>query len=150
MNIDLYLSDEQYLKLLDKSEALISKFDKFYVVDCDEIGIKDTTSNIGLCNDDAMADEENVLFPADYAKYGRTDIKYRKNHHICPYDLRLNNVLNEQPANMGNGCFYTCSLRNTRTNKEKIFNLVEKTRELALSGKAKEMVEKSQQLYENK
>lgn len=142
MSKELYLTDEQYVKLLDKVENLIHKYDSFQVVDSTEIGNKYTTSNVGLCNDEEMTDEDNAMFPEYFIKHGRTGTKYRQKHQLCPFDTRINNILTETPVNMFNGCYYTCSLRSKRTNKEKMFSLVEITKELALSGKAKEITEK--------
>lgn len=95
---DIYLSDEQYLEMLKTSRSNLDKIKKISLYDCDDIGFKDTQTNIGLCNDFLLCTKENALFPEQFPK--RKDIKYRKNHHLCPLDSRKKSD--------GNGCFHTC------------------------------------------
>lgn len=129
MGKSIYLNDEQYLNLLEKVESNVSNFDTFYVYDSTDIGNKYTTSNIGLCNDD-YTDLGNAMFPKDFLKYGRKGMKYRKDKHVCPFDSRLLKLEKGIEVSMANGCYYTCSLRKKTTDKEKVFDLVQRTKEL--------------------
>ena len=101
---DMYMSDEEYLKILEKIVETVDAPDfkpEFY--DDNTIGSKRTWSNCGLCNDDensTFATKENVAFPDQFP--GRRDFKYFKDNQQCPFDFRKIKGVN--------GCFFTCYL----------------------------------------
>ena len=104
MNGELYLTNEQYFRVLKRIEVTIAQ-DDFRVgcSDCTMVGAKSTDCNCGFCNDE-YTDEDMALFPDQYP--GRKAMKYRKENHRCPFDMR------EEPEILGwgNGCFYGCYL----------------------------------------
>lgn len=144
MGKNLYLTDAQYLHLLDKIQAEIPKHQSFQVIDSTQIGNKYTTSNIGLCNDN-FTELDTAMFPSQFRKHGRMSMKYKQKHHICPFDTRLTSIIERKPTHMGNGCYYTCSLVKKESDKEKLINLVERARELHQSTDSKHLVN---ELYE--
>lgn len=119
---EMYLTDEQYLFLLDKllRNPMKMSSGKYRVIDSDTIGNKYTESNVGLCNDNFVAKHTNMRLWKN-----RSSMKYRENHHLCPYDQRalilLQAIANpEAPmpdVNWFNGCFWTCRIakRNSLT-----------------------------------
>lgn len=101
---DLYLSDTQYLKILQKIQTTLATENfKVGCSDCTAIGYKSTDSNCGFCNDE-YTDEDMALFPDQYPD--RKSRKYRGKNHKCPFDMR------EIPGILGWGysCFGKCYL----------------------------------------
>lgn len=100
----MYLTDEQYLALIEECKKIAAKSD-FNPVgdDCTIPGMKSTESNCGLCNED-LTTLETALFPKDFPR--RKSMKYRRDYHKCPLDMRAKPGLT--------GCFYTCVLFNRR------------------------------------
>lgn len=146
MNEDLYLTDKQYRGLLNKVEDLVEKTNTFQVYDNTDSGNKSTTSTIGLCADDKLTTLEIALFPEDF-KDGKTSMKYKKDHHLCPFDTRLHQLEVEVPTNMMNGCYYTCRLQQPVTDKEEMLSLVEQTKTLYDSGKMKTLTKQINDAY---
>jgi hypothetical protein len=108
-NGEIYLSDEQYRKILWKIKDVVDtpRFSPT-CFDSTALGDKYTESNCGLCND-GFTDEETALFPSKFPE--RREMKYRLGNHRCPFDMR------EIPGLLGwgNGCFSGCYLfKNTR------------------------------------
>lgn len=101
---DLRLTDEQYLRILQKIKATLAQNDfKVDCFDCTVTGCKSTDSNCGFCNDE-YTDEDMALFPDQYPE--RKSMKYRQKNHRCPFDTRT------EPGILGWGwsCFYECYL----------------------------------------
>ena len=97
----MYLSDTSYFTILKKIETKVNDPDfspRFE--DSTTIGEKHTISNCGFCNDD-FTDLESAMWPADFPQ--RKDMKYRLEHHKCPFDMRITGDFNF-------GCFYQCLL----------------------------------------
>ena len=149
MKKDIYLTDEQYGKLLEKIKVAVSENTQFKVMDSTDIGNKYTTSNVGLCND-GFTELDTALFPEQFLEYGRQSMKYTKIHHICPFDRRLEHVEKDAPVNFSNGCYYTCSLKKKRNDKENLFRLVDKAKELLQTGTSKERIEALNTRYFNR
>lgn len=133
-----YLKDEQYERLLHKIEVSIPNHDSFQSIDCTMIGGKHVSSNIGLCNE-GFTEQDTALFPKDFQE-GYTSMKYRKTHHLCPFDKRVEKIAKGKRVNFGSGCYYTCSLQNATTDKEKLLSLVTLTKELHAKGDFKKAV----------
>lgn len=132
-NIDSYLSDSQYLILLDKIYEKLKSTDKFELVDSNIIGNKYVASNIGFCNEDYTT-IENALFIVDYIEYKRKSLKYRDKLHACPFDNRVrNNMEKSSCSDFGSGCFYTCCLKKN-ISKEDLKKYVLDTKEKFLNG----------------
>lgn len=138
---DIYLTDEQYLKLLDKVKDLVIREDSYFVFDSTTIGDKYTTSNIGLCNEE-LTDLDTALFPNEFKNYNRKCMKYKKEHHLCPFDNRIKLIETKETTNMLNGCYYTCSLQKKKPSREEALNLIMYTKELARENKIKIFIEK--------
>ena len=97
-DIKLYLTDTQYLQLLQKIGETVNQSNfRPRWEDSTEIGSKHTLSNCGLCNDD-FTTPETAMFPSEFPQ--RKDMKYAQEHHKCPFDFRTKMGLM--------GCFYTC------------------------------------------
>lgn len=107
--MNIYFTDDEYLELLKKGRTLLdSMSDKdIECDDCTITGMKDTTSNAGLCNDAGLCTEKRfAMFPKQF-KQGRHDLKYFGKKHKCPLDDREN-------VDHSNGCFYHCLLFNDK------------------------------------
>ena len=139
MGKDLYLTDEQYLELLDKIEEVLASGAPLYIDDCNDIGNKHTESNVGLCNDN-LTTKETAMWPEEFPR--RTDMKYSKDYHICPFDNRFDAIEKGKKKCMFNGCFYTCSLAKPerRVSRQRIVERLNSLKKLASEGKLKNMV----------
>ena len=100
---DLYLTNLQYVELLLKIQKVVNApgfQPAFY--DSIQIGDKYTESNCGFCNE-GFTTKETAYFPAHFPS--RKTMKYRQNHHRCPFDMGPAGILG-----WGSGCFYRCYL----------------------------------------
>jgi len=103
---ELYLTDEQYMRLLAKVKETINQPDfEVYCYDSTYPGDKYTESNCGLCNDE-FCELDMALFPESFPD--RKSKKYKENWHKCPFDMRA------MSGEFRSGCFYTCYLFKTR------------------------------------
>lgn len=120
----MYLSDKEYEKILVKIKDAVNK-DGFtpYCRDSDQIGNKYNKTNCGFCNDN-FTDPETALFPDKFPV--RKEMKYRKKHHICPFDTRQFGLTIKQPS-CYTGCFYHCYLFNGGRDVELIRLMAEAT-----------------------
>ena len=112
MNKELYLTDEQCLKVLKKIEAVVVYDD--FVPSCFDStfpGDKYTESNCGFCND-AFTEVDMALFPEQYPE--RRSMKYRLEGHRCPFDERIEPGL----LGWGSGCFGGCYLFKHRVKQD--------------------------------
>jgi len=99
---ELYLTDEQYLRLLVKVKETVNKPDfEVHRFDSTFPGDKYTESNCGLCNDE-FCELDMALFPEQFPE--RKTTKYREQWHKCPFDTR------PMTSEFKSGCFYTCYL----------------------------------------
>lgn len=134
MNKKLYLTNKQYLDILDMIENKLNNKVNPNIYDNTIVGDKSTNSNIGLCNEE-FTTLQTALFPNDYKKYNRKDMKYTLNNHACPFDNRVRNPDNKNGSmNLGCGCYYTCCLKNNKYSNEKLKEYVEDTRNKFLDG----------------
>lgn len=101
---DMNLTDEQYRRILEKMRVTLAQ-DDFQVgcSDCTVTGYKSTDSNCGFCCD-AYTEEDTALFPAQFPE--RKSMKYRRENHRCPFDLRKT----PHTFSWGSGCFFQCYL----------------------------------------
>ena len=101
---DLYLTNLQYVELLLKIKNVVDAPD-FQPIFYDNVepGNQYTSSNCGFCND-GFTTKETAYFPAYFPK--RTTMKYRQDHHRCPFDMGPTNDL----LKWGSGCFHRCYL----------------------------------------
>ena len=100
----LYLTDKQYRRLLLKIKETVDQEDFEYSSDdCTIPGMKETTSNCGLCNDD-FTEKDTALFPKDFPE--RKSMKYPSKNHRCPFDMRVR----VDSLGYSIGCFYHCCL----------------------------------------
>lgn len=116
MGKDLYITDMEYLQLLQKIKEVVNKPDfKPTWYDSTTMGDKYTETNCGLCNDN-FTTKDTAMFPDQFPQ--RKDMKYAKSEHKCPFDFR---------KKVGwNGCFYTCwFFKRGLTNLTKIRQLVD-------------------------
>lgn len=120
---DLYLTDEQYLERLQLVRQAVLQHKQYWVYDNDSIGNKFTTSNVGLCNDE-LATREMAMFPELYDQ-GRRSPKYNRPPHLCPFDLRFEELKDDFSDTRRSGCFYTCGLRKHRYSQEEALHLVD-------------------------
>ena len=103
---DLYLTDEQYIEILNKIKSMVNKEGfKPYIYDSTETGNKFTESNCGFCNDSFIT-KANSLSPDRYP--AQKSMKYRANHHPCPFDKRFKGI--DYGEMYGLGCYYYCTL----------------------------------------
>ena len=135
----LHLTDSQYLRLLEKVQDAIMATDRFYVHDNTCVGSKEVSSNIGLCNE-MYTDIDTALFPHEFISHNRHSMKYRKSHQFCPFDSRLAKAEKNEPANFLNGCYYTCILRKPKYNKQDMFDLVLRAKELLKTQTSEELI----------
>ena len=102
MKKSIHLTDTQYKRILLKIKETVGQEEfQYSCVDSTNIGDKYTRSNCGFCNDE-FAEKDTALFPENFPE--RKSIKYRQEHHQCPFDMRSKNV------HFGFGCFYDCCL----------------------------------------
>lgn len=104
MNDELQLTGEQYLLVLKKIKATVAQVDfEVVCIDCTVVGCRSVVSNCGFCNND-YTDEGMALFPDQFP--GRKTMKYRRENHRCPFDMR------KGPGMLGWGysCFDECYL----------------------------------------
>lgn len=135
MDKKLYLTDKQYLDILNKIENEINCNITPVVCDSNTIGDKFVSSNIGFCNQ-GFTTLETALFPDLFVECGRTNMKERLANHACPFDNRIRTGKNlpNRLMNLGCGCFYTCSLQGKRPSNEDLKSYVVHTRSKFLSG----------------
>lgn len=134
MKENIYLTDNQYLKILDMIESKLSSNIKPEVMDSTSIGDKSTTSSIGFCNDE-FTTLKTALFPDDFKKYGRKSLKYRLNNHACPFDNRVREPHKKHGLmKLGCGCYYTCCLTKNKLSNEELKNYIKDTRDKFLNG----------------
>lgn len=133
----MYLTNEQYLEILNVIEKELNKNINPNIFDNDTIGNKYTNSNIGFCNDN-FTTYETALFPDDFLKFNRKTLKYRLKPHACPFDNRVRNLYEKEEdtsINLGSGCFYTCCLNNNKLSNQELKEYVKDTREKFLKNK---------------
>jgi len=120
---DLYLTNLQYVEILLKIQKVVNAPDfqpTFY--DCTEPGNHHTDSNCGFCNE-GFTTKETAYFPEYFPS--RTSMKYRQDHHRCPFDMGPAGILG-----WGSGCFYRCYLFNNKEHdidlmRRMVSNLIE-------------------------
>lgn len=134
MGKDLYLTDEQYLELLDKIEEVLASGAPLYIDDCNDVGNKHNESNVGLCNDN-FTTKETAMWPEQFPQ--RMDMKYTQHYHICPFDNRFDKLEQGKRCNMINGCFYTCSLAKPerRVSRQRIVERLTKLKQMGKEGR---------------
>lgn len=130
---NLYLTNEQYLGVLDMIESKIDNIDTSMVCDSNATGDKSVSSNIGFCNDE-FTTLETSLFP-DLFENGRKAMKYRAKAQACPFDNRVRTKENlpGRLMTLDCGCFYTCGL-NSRLSTDQLKSYVADTRNKFLTG----------------
>jgi len=102
VNDELYLTDEQYLRILKKIETTVGQGGfKVSCADYTVVGQKFTNSNCGFCNS-AYTEKGMALFPDQFPV--RRTMKYRRANHRCPFDMRNN------AGFWSHGCFFECYL----------------------------------------
>lgn len=119
---DSYLTDGQYIRLLDKIERKLKDGEKAWVHDNTVPGNKYTTSSVGLCNDN-LTERDMAMWPEDFP--GRKSMRYKQDYHVCPFDKRLGTE-----SKFWNGCYYTCRLVKENINNEQALDLVQKARDI--------------------
>lgn len=140
-NKELYLTNNQYLNILDMIENKLNNKTNISICDSNTIGDKYTSSNIGLCNDE-FTTLRTALFLEDFKKYGRNDMKYRLDNHACPFDNRIREPYKKHGLmSLGRGCYYTCSLKNNKLSNEQLKDYVKDTRNKFLNGELDEINE---------
>ena len=97
----LYMTDAQYLKIMNNLKAFVNSGAKLSGFDDNTIGDKDTQCTWGLCGDNVKVypDADMHLWPKDFPK--RIAPKYLQNHHRCPFE-------NPNAKDQISGCFYRC------------------------------------------
>jgi hypothetical protein len=136
----IHLMDDDYEELLDKCDDAVRTIDDFRVLDCTDGCNKSTTSEIGLCND-KFTTQETALFPKQFKT--RKSMKYRRYHHVCPFDDRLLRIeRGHDPKNMIQGCFYSCSLRKGTQGREQLLRRVKLARVLHVTGYTRSIIKK--------
>ena len=133
---NLYLTDRQYLDILEKIEQKLKEgsFD-YYIYDSNEIGNKYTESNLGFCNEDYTT-LDTALFPNQFIEFGYKGMKYKKENQACPFDDRVRTLKNEKGCfnSIGWGCYYTCCLRREGLSKEELLNYISDTKNKFTNG----------------
>lgn len=130
----MYLTDNQYLKILDMIEDKLNNNIHPSITDSTSIGDKSTYSNIGFCNE-GFTTLETALFPDDFKKYGRKSLKYRINNQACPFDNRVREPHKKHGLmNLSCGCYYTCGLNRNKLSNEELKLYVKDTRNKFLNG----------------
>lgn len=121
---DLYLTDEEYLRILQnlKDEIQNSGVQLVYE-NSDDFGNSYNYCSWGLCSiSKNIAPEPTMhLWPDRFVKESKVAIKYRQPHQKCPLDKRQSeNSL---------GCFYSCCVfgkrRERLPRKEQILHLID-------------------------
>lgn len=121
----LYLTDEQYLGILDRLQKRIEDNSPLVYRDSTTPGDKYTYCSWGLCSADKVIypTPDLQLFPDHFPE--RISPKYTTRRHLCPFDKR--DVLKH-----AGGCFYHCRIfRDGPVTREQALNLIRDTRELA-------------------
>jgi len=121
-HVELYLTDEQYSRLLKKIKETVNRSDfEVYCYDSTYPGDKYIESNCGLCNDE-FTELDTALFSESFPS--RKTMKYRKEYHKCPFDLR------SMSDEFRSGCFDDCYLFKNQYkghNLDVIIQMVEET-----------------------
>lgn len=137
--VSLYLTDEQYEKILLKIRDTVYR-EEFKPVCCDsdQLGNKYNRTNCGFCND-GFTDQETALWPEKFPV--RREMKHRRAHQVCPFDVRQFGLTIAKSPNL-TGCYYHCYLfNNTRWDIQLIRLMVEAT--LATYKTKKALMERS-------
>ena len=121
MATDLYLSDKQYLTMLEKLQTLIREGLKLELDGSDDIGNKHTHASWGQCTEKNW--DKDALFREDKPFLGS---KQHAKGQFCPFDTKVpteGNKLRNNPS----GCFYRCRLfqakKGEMPNREKALEL---------------------------
>ena len=102
---NLYLTDEQYEKILTKIRDTVQK--DGFTPNCrnsNRPGDKYNETNCGFCND-SFTDPETALWPEKFPV--RREMKHRKSNQMCPFDVRQFGLIIERSPQY-TGCYYHC------------------------------------------
>ena len=116
--MSIYLTDKQYLELLQKLRIDLDKTEKILFEDSTETGYKHTVTNVGLCageatetnwSKDKHLTRETAMWPKEFDKIGKVKYespqmftrKYKRKNHKCPFAEKGTNT---------DGCFYRCKI----------------------------------------
>lgn len=102
----LYLTDEEYLRILQNLKEEIQNDAKLVYENSDAPGDNYNYCSWGLCSiSKSIAPEPTMhLWPDRFVKESKVAMKYRQPHQKCPLDKRQ--------FSTSLGCFYSCRIFN--------------------------------------
>lgn len=124
-HLQMYMTDEQYLKVLERIRYRIVLGEPFVFDTSDSTGNKYTHCSHGLCsmNPNHWPEVDEYLFPERFVPKPKPEfesgrdlgapIKYFEKHHVCPY---------QEKVDPDRGCFWSCRAkrRDTRPTMDEV------------------------------